>query len=210
VALAGGNLRLCGNIDVDVDLEASVGDRTFFRTDLADYQRAKVRGRYRMARSLTLTGSFGILNNQNPAGDVKFDYQSRQTAVALIFTPGDGRRWSLLLDYMRGTVRSSLPYRVPQDRTVDVSLYRESGHYGGASAELNLWRGARVNVGGSFELSAGSRPTRYYQPHARVVAPLNGRVSWTAEWHWFGLDERRLAFENFHTNLFSTGLRIGI
>lgn len=210
VALAGGSLRVRANFDLNADLEASTGDRTFFRTDLADYQRAKLRGRYRPIKALALTGSFAILNNQNPAPGVSFDYQSRQTSLALFFTPGDGARWSLLLDYMRGTVRSTIPFLAPQDRTGEISRYRDDGHFGGASFEIRLWRGSRVNLGGSFAASAGSRPTRYYQPHGRFLLPVRGKLAWTTEWRWFGFTERRYAFENFHTNLFSTGFRLGL
>ncbi|MBI3697231.1 MAG: hypothetical protein HY238_20645, partial [Acidobacteria bacterium] len=210
VALAGATWRRGANLDFNADVEASAGDHTFFRTDLADYQRARLRGRYRARPWMAWTATFAILNNQNPARGVTFDYQSRQSSVALALTPRGGARWSLLLDYMRGTVRSTLPYLVPQDRTPEISRYRDDGHYGGASAEIHLWRGALLNLGGSFALVTGSRPTRYYQPHGRFQVPIRGKVAWTSEWRWFGFTERRYAFENFHANLFSMGLHIGL
>ncbi|HYM12578.1 MAG TPA: hypothetical protein VEU62_17710 [Bryobacterales bacterium] len=210
IALAGAVVRLGSNLDFNADFETAAADRTFFRTDLANYQRARLRGRYRMSKSLSATGSFAIFNNQNPARDVNLDFQSRQTSLALIWTPGDGKRWSLLADYTRGTVRSAIPYLVPQDRTSDVSFYRDNGHYSGAAADLRLWGNARLHVGGAFALDAGSRPTRYFQPQMRAIVPIYKKLSWTAEWSWFGFDERLFGFENFHAHLFSTGLRIGM
>lgn len=209
VALAGGSLRLRANVDLDADLEASARDRTFFRTDLADYQRARLRGRYRLRRDLTLSGSFAILNNQTPVRDVSLDYQSRQSSLALLFAPSDGRRWNLLLDYMRGTLRSSLPSLAPQDRTSEISRYREDGHYGGATVEIHPVGRTRIHLGGSLGVTAGSRPTRYYQPYARLLSPLRGKVAWMGDWRWFGFTERRYAFESFHAHLFSTGLQVG-
>ena len=121
VALAGAALRFGAALEVNLDLEAAAGDRSFFRTDLADYRRAKARGRYRLAKSLTLSGSFLILDNQNSAPGVGLDFQSRRSSLALLWTPADGRRWSLLADYTRGTVRSSLPFLAPQDRVREIS-----------------------------------------------------------------------------------------
>jgi len=208
MALAGASVRLGSRIDGNVDLEAAAGDRTFFRTDLADYQRGKLRGRYRIAKSLTATGSFAILNNRTPALGVNLDYQSRQSALALYFTPNDGKRWSLLVDYTRATVRSSIQFLAPQDRVLELSRYRDDGHHGGASADVQVWRGSRVNLGGSFSVTAGSRPVRYYQPHVRAIVPARKRLIWTADWRWYGFDAPLYAFENFHTHVFATGLRI--
>lgn len=208
VALAGGVVRVRSNFDVNVDLEAAASDRTYFRTDLADYQRARVRGRYRLSKALTWTGTFAILNNRNDGRGIGLDFQSRQSGMALILTPGGAQRWSVLLDYTRATVRSSIPYLAPQDRTPEISRYRDDGHFGGASLDVVLWRRARITVGGSFAVDRGSRPTRYLEPRGRAVIPLWKLLSWTAEWRWFGFDETRFGFENFHAHLFSTGLRI--
>ena len=208
VGLAGATLRFGSKIDINADLEASSASRTFFRTDLADYQRGKVRARYRMSKLVTLTSSYGILNNQNTSPGVNLDFQSRESGVAVFLTPNDGKRFSFLLDYSRITVRSQIPYLAPQDRTQQISSYRDDGHYGGASVEMVLFRGARLNLGGSFAATSGSRPTRFYQPQGRLVAPLFGRVSWITEWRWFGYDEAFFGIENFHTHLFSTGVRI--
>jgi hypothetical protein len=209
VAVAGAGLRLGSSLDFSLDLEAAAGDRTFFRTDLADYERARLRGRYHWSRALTFTGAFAILNNRNAAPGIDLEYQGRQTSLAVLLTPGDGRRWSLALDYTRATIRSSLPYLEPQDRVRLISTYREDGHYGNAMATLHLWPRARIDLGASLAFAAGSRPTRYYQPQARFLAPVWGKLAWQAEWRWFGFTERRYAFENFHAHLLATGLQFG-
>ena len=74
----------------------------------------------------------------------------------MLFAPGDGRRWNLLLDYMRGTLRSSLPFLAPQDRTSEISRYREDGHYGGATVEIHPVGRARIHLGGSLGVTAAA------------------------------------------------------
>ena len=86
--------------------------------------------------------------------------------------------------------------------------YRDNGHHAGAYGEINLARNVRLSLGGSLSVNSGSRPTRYYQPQARVEVPLAGRVSWTAEWRWYGFTERRFAYENFRTHIIATGFQL--
>lgn len=210
VGLAGATLRIGSRFDLAADFEASPGDRTYFRTDLMDYQRGKVRGRYRIRPSLVLSAAFAALNNRNEAPEANLDLRSQQTSVTLFFAPNQGKRVSFTADYTRATLRSDLPFLEPQTFTRAISAYRDNGHHGGGWADVTLARGVRLSLGGSYSINAGSRPTRYYQPQARVVAPVAGKVAWTAEWRWFGFTERRYAYENFHTHLFATGLRLGL
>ncbi len=210
VGLAGATVRLGSKFDLAADFEASPGDRTYFRTDLMDYQRGKVRGRYRIRPSLVLSAAFAALNNRNEAPEANLVLRSQQSSLTLFWAPNQGKRISFTADYTRATLRSDLPILEPQTFTRAVSAYRDNGHHGGAWAEVTLAREVRLSLGGSYSINAGSRPTRYYQPQARVVAPLVGKVAWTAEWRWFGFTERRYAYENFHTHLFATGLRLGL
>jgi hypothetical protein len=210
VALAGAGLRLAGRLDINLDLEASPGDQVYFRTDLMDYQRGRVRGRYRVRPSLTVSGSFAVLNNRNPAPDVNLDLRSQQSSLSVMWAPNQGRRFSVLADYTRATLRSDLPFLESQTLTLDVSRYRDNGHHGSVWADVNLARGARLGWGGSYSLISGSRPTRYYQPQAQMLVPLAGKVSWTADWRWYGFTQKLYAFENFRTHTFATGLRLGL
>jgi len=88
--------------------------------------------------------------------------------------------------------------------------YRDDGRHGSAFVDVRLYRDARLSLGGSLSVSTGSRPTRYYQPRARLLAPLASSVSWTAEWRWFGFVEKVLRYDNFRTHAFSIGLQLGL
>ncbi len=208
VGLAGGVIRAGPGLSITMDFEASPGDRTFFRTGLMDYQKGKVRARYRAKPALTFSGSFSILDNQNSDPEVRFEMQSRQSSFSVYWTPGGNRRFSLLADYTRATLHSSIPIVVGPFLERQLAGYQDNGHHAGAYGEINLARNVRLSLGGSLSVNSGSRPTRYYQPQARVEGPLAGRVSWFAEWRWYGFTERRFAYENFRAHVIETGLRL--
>jgi hypothetical protein len=210
VALAGAALRFSRRLEVNADFEASPGDQAYFRTDLMEYQRGKIRGRYQILPSLIFSASFAALHNRNPAPDVDLELRSQQSSASLLWSPRQGRRFTVLADYTRATLRSDLPFREPQTLQLEISRYRDDGHHGGAYVDLNLPRSSRLSLGGSYSVITGSRPTRYYQPQGRLAVPLAGKATWTAEWRWYGFTERRYAFENFHTHTFATGLRLGL
>ncbi len=207
VGLAGASVRLPSNLSLNFDFEASPGDDTFFRTGLMEYQRVKVRGRYGIRPSLTITGSFSLLKNENPAPGINFDFESRQTSLGVFWTPTNSR-FSVLADYTRATVRSEIPILSLPFFGTELARYRDSGHHGSIFAGIPLVGEARLAVGGSLSINTGSRPTRFYQPEARITAPLARHVSWTAQWRWFGFEEKLFHHENFRSHLFATGLRL--
>lgn len=150
-----------------------------------------------------------LLNNQNPAPTVNYDFLNRESAFSIFWTPGGGKRISVLADYSRSSLRSDITYIVPQTRERERSLYRENGHSGTVLAELGLWRGgAKTGLGGSFFTSSGSRPTHYYQPLARLSIPVSKHMQWNMEWRWYALSERFYQYEGFRTHLFVTGFRL--
>ena len=210
VGLGGASIRATANLIFTADIESSPGDRTFFRTGLMDYTRGKAMARYRLRPSLTFTGSFSMLDNQNDAEDIGFDFRSQQTSASIYWSPDSGRRFTLMGDYARSTIRSDIPIvTLPFLGRENIS-YRDLGHHGGVYAEVSIHGDARLTLGGSYSINTGSRPTRYYQPQAKIAVPVAGKVSWIAEWRWFGFTEERYAFENFHTHVFAAGIRIGL
>jgi hypothetical protein len=175
-----------------------------------DYTRGKAMARFRLRPSLTFTGSFSILDNQNNAEDIGFDFRSQQTSASIFWSPNNGQRITVMGDYTRSTIRSDIPIvTLPFLGRENIS-YRDLGHHGGVYADMAIYRNARLTLGGSYSINTGSRPTRYYQPQAKIAVPVAGKVSWITEWHWFGFTEERYAFENFHTHVFATGIRIGL
>ena len=207
VGLAGLSVRAASRLTFSMDFEASPGDRTFFRTGLMDYWKTKARARYKLSPALSLAGSFAILDNRNPAQDIDFDFQSRQSSLSVHWTPDNGERFSLLADYTRSTLRSDIEVVDLPFFGQEFSRYRDNGHHTGLFGDIQIGR-ARVTLGGSLSVNAGSRPTRYYVPRGAVIVPVNDRFKWVAEWRWYGFGEEFFRHEDFRTHTFSTGLQI--
>ena len=65
-----------------------------------------------------------------------------------------------------------------------------------------------ILAGGSLLVSSGSRPTRYYQPVAKLFVPVAKHAALFAEWRYYGYGEAFYLYEAFRTHLFTTGLRL--
>jgi hypothetical protein len=194
---------------VNFDIEGASSDRSYFRTSLHDYVKARARARYQFSPWLAITASGSGLSNSNPSG---YDYDYKDQSLSLFVTPGGGKRVSLMADYTHSSLLSNISFLVPQDLTSAVSRYRDNAHTGTGIAEFTLpgYSGLapRLAFGGSFFVSSGSRPSRYYQPLARISVPLQKHVSWNAEWRWYGFGEGFYLYEGFRTHIFMTGLRL--
>ena len=57
-------------------------------------------------------------------------------------------------------------------------------------------------------LSNGSNTTRYYQPLARLLLPINKHIAWNTEWTYYGYQENFYLYESFRTHIITTGLKL--
>lgn len=210
VGLAGITFRSAQKFRVSADYEGSPGDRSYFRTSLNEYQRARIQARYQVLPSLSLNAHFGVLSNQNPAPGINFDFMSRDNTLSAYWTPADGKRLSLLAEYSRTSLRSDITYLnmfVP-----DFSSYRERAHTGTLMADIPLPGSGNVqpklSLGGSFFVSGGTRPARYYQPFGKFLIPIGKYVQWNAEWRWYALTQPTYLYEGFRSHQFITGFRL--
>jgi hypothetical protein len=212
VGLAGVNFRLSRNLSANLDFEASPGDRSYFRTSLNDYQKARIRARYQALPSLLLSANFSLLRNENPAKTINYNFLSRDNSLSALWNPGGGKRFSVLAEYSRSTLRSDISYLVPSTIASALSSYRERANSGTAVVDLTLpGVGSvqpKISLGGSLFASCGSRPTRYYQPLARLSLPFGKRLEWSSEWRWYALSQPLYLYEGFRSNQFLTSFRL--
>jgi hypothetical protein len=212
VGLAGLNFRLSQKLSANLDFEASPGDRSYFRTSLNDYQKARFRARYQVLPSLLLSANFSLLRNENPAKTINYNFLSRDNSLSAMWNPGGGKRFSVLAEYSRSTLRSDISYLVPSTITSALSAYRERANSGTALVDLTLpGKGSvqpKISLGGSLLASGGSRPTRYYQPLARLRLPFGKHLEWSAEWRWYALSQPLDLYEGFRSNQFITSFRL--
>jgi hypothetical protein len=199
-------------LSVTAEAEGASSSGTYFRTSLYDYQKVRAQARYTAAASLNLAAEVTVLNNQNPTAGVNYDYQARQTSVSFLWSPAKVKAMDMQGSYTRSTVRSEIGYLAPQEESPLKSLYRENAHIATVLFNLRLpdRRGfaPKLAAGGSFFVSAGSRPTNYFQPLATVRVPVGKKFSWFAEWRYYGYGEAFYLYEGFRTHLVTTGLRL--
>ena len=214
VGLAGIHYRPWEKLTVNLDYEGSSSDHVYFRTSLNDYQKGKARARYQATASLSLQANFSILDNQNPAPDIRNDSRVRDNSLAVSWTPNGGKRFTITSEYDRYTLRSDISYRSLPFLTSAVSSYHENAHIASSSVDVALpgYGGLKpmLTLGGSLFVSSLSRPTRFYEPVTRLSIPLRKNISWKTEWRWYGMGEPFYLFEGFRTHVFTTGLRISL
>jgi hypothetical protein len=212
VGLAGATFHPWQKLRVNLEYEGGLSDAVYFRNSLNDYHRARARAQYQLQPDLTLNFNFTFLNTQNPASDVRSDYQVQDESLAITWTPNSGKRITLLGEYDHFQARSDINYLTLPFFSVAESSYRDYAHIATSQADLSLpgYRGLtpKLGVGGSLFISSGSRPTRYYQPLIKLSLPLEKRLSWNTEWRYYGMGEQFYLYEGFRTHIFTTGLRI--
>ncbi len=210
VGLAGFTYRPSQRLSLNADYEGASSDHVYYRTSLNEYQRGSLSAKWQVASSLSLQARFRVLDNQNPAPDIRFDYRSRDNSVAISWTPKGAKRFSFMGDYDRATVRSDIQYVDLPFYTPATSSYRDTAHQATAAMDIVLPRltGAKLTAGGSLFVSHGSQPTRYYQPLARLSIPLHKNVLWNSEWQYYGFGDQFYYFEGFRTHVLMTGVRL--
>jgi hypothetical protein len=212
VVLGGFTFRPTQKLTIRGEAAGAPDDVAYFRTSLHNYQKASAQVRYQVATGVTVSGDFLLLNNQNPAPEVRGDYLARQASVALLWSPKEGKRFDLQGAYTRSTVRSNILFLQPQDLVPQESIYREN-----ANTATGLWNvklpgvlgvAPKITAGGSLFISSGSRPTRYYQPLAKLWLPTGKNLNWFAEWRYYGFGEPFYTYEDFHAHTITAGVRI--
>ena len=209
VGLAGLTFRPSEKLSVNLDYEGAESDRIYFRTSLNNYNKARARAKYQWNSALSFQANFQVLNNQNPSPDIRYDFQSRNNSLAVYWTPGGGKRITVMGEYDRSTLRSDIAY-LALFLAPATSSYRENAHTATSAIDLAVpgIAGAKLTAGGSLFISAGSRPSRYYQPLMRLSLPFGKHLYWNTEWQYYGFGEQFYGFEGFRTHVFMTGLRV--
>jgi hypothetical protein len=212
VGLAGATIRPWQKLSLNVDYEGGATDRDYFRTSLYNYNRMRARAKYQATTSLTLQANFALLDNQNPTPGIQYDFRSRDNSLAVFWTPNAGKRISVMAEYDRSTLRSSIDYLLLPFLTPSVSVYRENGHTATSAIDAVLPSiggvSPKLTVGGSLFVSAGTRSSQYYQPLGRLSLPLHKHLQWNTEWRWYGFGENFYQYEAFRAHTFMTGIRV--
>jgi hypothetical protein len=210
IALAGATYRAMQRLSFNVEYEGGISDQIYFRNSLNNYSRGRARARYQANNAFTVQFNFQVLDNQNPAPDIRFDFLSLHATGGVYWTPNDAKRITVSAEYDRAWVNSDILYLNLPFFTPAISSYTENAHTGTAVVDVALpgTKGGKITAGGSFVRLTGSRPTNYYQPLLRVSIPIEKHVRWNTEWRYYGFSEAFFLYEGFRTNTFTTGFRV--
>ena len=207
IALAGLNFHASEKLSFNLDYEGGDSDDIYFRDSLNNYQKGRARARYRLFSSLQFQATASVLRNTNPAPSIQYNLLSRDSSLAVFWTPKNSKRFTLTGQYDRSTMHSTIDYLTLPFYSTAVSDYRDNANAVTGLLDVNLPKGGKLSMGGSMLISNGSNTTRYYQPLARLLIPFNKHVAWSSEWKYYGYEESFYLFESFRTHLFMTGLR---
>ena len=211
VGIGGVTYRPTQKITLRTDAEVASSGGSYFRTSLYDYQKVHAQARYQALTSLNFTADFTLLDNNNPVPGVNYDYRSQQESLSLFWSPLGGKLGDFQGSYTRSTLHSDIGYLVTQTLTPQTSLYRDNAHTATALFNVKLPTvegiAPKLSAGGSFFISSGSRATSYYQPLATLWLPINKKMSFFADWRYYGYGEAFYLYEGFRTNLVTAGLR---
>ena len=191
-----------------LDYEASPGDKSYFRSSLHQYHQVRGRLRIPLPGALTLTQTFHLLDNNNPAAGAGYEFRITTGAWSLDWQPQSARHIRVSGEYALTGLHSDITYLLPPVFDRLLSQYREQSHSSTVLVEWHAPRRLALSAGGSLVVIHGTRPTRYYQPLVRVRAPLNKSVEAFAEWRWYGMVEPLFFVEGFRTHQVVLGLRL--
>ncbi len=210
VGIAGLSFRSKSRLRASVDFEASPGDRSYFRTSLNDYQRGRAMVRYSPVDGLEFTLRGTVLHNTNPDPAIDYRLLARDATLGVSWNPSRWKGLGVTGEYTRSTIHSTIGYLVPSTFASAISDYRENAHIATLLADLPTTHGRiapKFSVGGSLYQSAGSRPTRYYQPLARLGLPVGEHFEVYGEWRWYSMTEPYYLYEGFRNHQFVTAIR---
>jgi len=211
VGLAGLQFRPTQKLTLNADYEQSNGVKTFYRTGLQDYLKLRALARITLPWNLYLNLSENYLNNKNPDPSSQATFRSDVESASLQWMPAGSKRVSLIADYTHSEIRSDISYLVLFPYSTDLSLYVDNANTGSLMAEFTLpGKGAavpKISFGGSFVTTAGSRPSKYYQPLAKLLIPITPHVHLYAEWQWYELNQSFYLYEGFRAHTILSGVR---
>jgi hypothetical protein len=150
------------------------------------------------------------MNNHNPLAGDSYKFVTHQESVTLVYTPRS-KNLSVDATYEHCGYHSNIMYLIPQTLTPGDSVFNEDCHRISGMLDGNLpgfhKKTITLQAGGSAVLTSGSNPTTYYQPTAKIIAPMTKNVAFFGEWQYYGFGEAFYQYQSFHAHLVTIGLR---
>ncbi len=200
-------------IFVSGEAEVAESGGTYFRSSLYNYQRVRAMGRYSFLKRWQVSGDFRIMSNQNPLAGDTYKYLTHQASATLAYTPRS-KAFTVDATYEHCGYHTEVAFLVPQMLSPGNSVFTENCHRisGNLNATLSAGKGAKkrtmtLEAGGAAVMTSGTNPTTWYQPTAKITAPMAKKVSFFGEWRYYGFGEAFYQYQSFRAHLVTVGLR---
>lgn len=211
VGLAGIQFRPSQRAVFSADFEMSNGVKTFYRNGLQDYEKLRIQSRFTLPQNLFLTLGVNYLDNRNPDLGVYAKFTSAVESASLQWLPSS--HWiSLIADYTHSQIKSDINYiTIFPFNDLNQSRYLDNATSASTMAEIALpGKGLikpKLSFGGSVVSTAGSRPSRYYQPQGKLLLPLTNHIHLYSEWQWYALHQPFYSYEGYRAHTILSGVR---
>jgi len=191
------------------DVEKSTSSSAFHRIEPLDSFRWRMRGEFRPAARLSVSGGAVIANNRNGTPGVNYDLDDRNYSAQAVYAYSE--RFLLTGGYNFHQIHSSTDVRffLAQRLTTGASLYETDTHV--AHADLLFPAGPRLTLSAGYQLvkdTGASLPLLIHHPRAGLTCRIGENVSIEAHWQHRSYKERLFAFQEYRAQVLSGGLRI--
>ncbi|RPI28045.1 MAG: hypothetical protein EHM61_06480 [Acidobacteria bacterium] len=194
---------------ISAEYEYGTTDRPIVRTDVVDFHRARLRGRFSPFEKLEFSGNATLFETDNDIPDL--DFTSLQRDYGLDFTYAVTPRVSFSGGWERSHLDTNIFYVIPQTLQLDQFFYNEEGNFGNLLVSVGLIRNASLTLGYSVWGVTGDFPLNYHRPVLRVEVPVHERVSLYGQWNYYEYNEKvNFLPQDYLTNLATFGFRVSM
>lgn len=180
----GGSWRPSSGSRLSADYEKGWVDQPLYRSETTGFDRLRLSGVTRLFPDLEL---FGNVRLRDAEEDLVLS-EDRGYGAGFHYQVRDGLAVSG--EWQRTRWDVTIPYVQPQTLTWDLFNFRELSDYGRLFFDIDLVRGAHLELGYSVWGNVGDFPLNFHQPVATFEVPLGERVTCYARWNYYDYNEK--------------------
>ncbi len=154
VGIGSVTFRPSQKISLTGEVEGASSSGVYFRTSLYNYQKVRAQVHYQPLQTLSISGDFTLLDNQNPLSGTNYKYTSHQESLSFYWSPKNSTMFDIQGSYTRGDLVSNIGILDPGTLSPQLSRYVDDSHTGTALFDVAWPHGKRfspkLSAGGSF------------------------------------------------------------
>ncbi len=200
---AGATLTVSG-LKVGLDWHKDTAENAIIRLDALNSKRWRLRADWALAQFLHVVGTGEKITADNPTTDIGYELETKHTAVDLDVIPV--KDLTLRFGYGRYQTDSNVTVRVPQDFTLEPSVYSEDGKEKQGGLTYKVGRFA-LDTGFSRFENDGSLALRLDRTFARLDLDFTSRLGASLQYDRNEYRETVLSLANYDAKRYGFFLR---